>query len=133
VLCDIALRVRAGEPVDVAMGHVNVIWQGDANSQVLRALARCTAPTTPLNVTGPETLSVRKLATLFAARFGLAARLTGEEADSAWLNDSSEAAGLFGYPRVPLARMIEWQAQWLEAGLPLLDKPTHFETRDGRY
>jgi hypothetical protein len=131
VLFDIAAKVLAGTPIDIAMGHVNVIWQGDANAQALRCMRHCTAPTSPLNVSGPETLSVRFLAGEFARRLGRAAIITGAEAPTAWLTNTATACGLFGYPSVPVARMLDWVAGWVAHGRPSLGKPTKFEVRSG--
>lgn len=133
VLHDVAAKVFAGQPVDVTMGHVNVIWQGNANEQALRLLAHCTAPASPLNVSGPQVVSVRWLAGEFGKRFGKKAEITGKEAPTAWLVDTRESQKLLGAPAVPLATMIDWQADWIARGLPSLSKPTHFETRDGKY
>ena len=133
VLHDVARKVLAGEPVDLAMGHVNVIWQGDANAVALRCLARCTTPSAPLNLTGPETVSVRWLARIFGRLFDREPNLVGTEAASGWLNNAGRMCAEFGYPRVPLARMIEWTADWVARGGATLDKPTHYEVRDGRY
>jgi nucleoside-diphosphate-sugar epimerase len=133
VLHDVASSVLAGRPLDLAMGYVNVIWQGDANEQALRLLAHCTAPASPLNVSGPEVVSVRWLAEEFGKRFGRTAQVTGTEAPTAWLVDTRAAQALLGASRVPLAAMIDWQADWIARGLPALGKPTHFETRDGKY
>ena len=133
VLHDVAQKVLAGQPVDVTMGHVNVLWQGEANEQALRLLAHCTTPTSPINVSGPEVVSVRALAQEFGRLLGKKATITGKEAPTAWLVDTSEAQRLFGAPRVPLAKLLEWQADWVARGLPSLGKPTHFETRDGKY
>jgi nucleoside-diphosphate-sugar epimerase len=133
VLHDVASKVFSGQAVDVTMGHVNVIWQGDANEMSLRLLAYCTSPTAPLNVSGPEVVSVRWLAAEFGRRFGKVATVTGNESATAWLVDSRAAHKLLGAPRVPLATMIDWQADWIARGLPALGKPTHFETRDGKY
>ena len=133
VLYDVASKVFAGAAVDVTMGHVNVIWQGDANEQALRLLAHCTAPASPINVSGPETVSVRWLAAEYGRRFGKAPVVTGTEAPSAWLVNTAAAQRLLGAPRVPLATMIYWVAEWVARGMPSLDKPTHFDTRDGKY
>jgi nucleoside-diphosphate-sugar epimerase len=133
VLHDVAQAVFHGRPLDLTMGHADVIWQGDANEQSLRLLAHCTSPATPINVTGPQHVSVRWLAGEFAKRFGRQAILTGQEAPTAWLIDTREAQQLFGAPRVPLATMIDWATDWVAQGGASLNKPTHFSTRDGKY
>jgi nucleoside-diphosphate-sugar epimerase len=133
VLHDVAAKVFAGQPVDVTMGHVNVIWQGDANEQALRLLAHCAAPARPLNVSGPEVVSVRWLAAEFGKRFGRQAQITGKESPTAWLVDSRAAQKLLEPRPVSLEQMIDWQADWIARGMPGLGKPTHFETRDGKY
>ena len=133
VLADVALKIWRDESVDVTMGHVNVIWQGDANAQALRCLSVATVPTTPLNVSGPETTSIRWLAQEFARRFNKTARITGEEATTAWLMNTGQAERLFGYPKVPLSRQIGWVADWISREQRLYGKPTKFEARDGKY
>jgi nucleoside-diphosphate-sugar epimerase len=133
VLYDVASKVFAGEPLDVGMGYANVIWQGDANAQILRLLAHCTAPATPINITGPDKVGTRWLAEEFGKRFGKKAIVTGKEAATAWIVDTSESRRLLGAPRVPLSKMIDWVADWVAHGGASLGKPTHFETRDGKY
>ena len=133
VLCDVASKVIAGKPVDVTMGLVYVIWQGEANEQALRLLAHATSPATPYNVSGPEVVSVRWLAGEFGKRFGKPSPVTGSEAPTALLVDTARTQKVLGALCVPLAKMIDWVADWVQRGMPSLGKDTHFSTRDGKY
>jgi nucleoside-diphosphate-sugar epimerase len=133
VLHDIASRVLAGKPINLTTGHVNVIWQGDANAMVLRAFGHCTVPSSPLNVSGPETVSVRWLAEYFGQRLGKRPVFTGSEAAEAWLVNTGKATCLFGYPNVPLAKLVDWTADWVSRSMPSLGKETHYDTRDGNF
>jgi uncharacterized protein YbjT (DUF2867 family) len=133
VLVDIALHVLRGDPIDVSMGHVNVIWQGDANDWALRCLAHASAPPFVVNVTGRETLAVRALAARFGELLDRAPAFTGTESADALLSNASHAHSLFGEPSVSASTLLEWVAEWVRSGQPLLGKPTHFEERTGAF
>ena len=133
VLYDIASKVWAEEEIPLENGCFNCIWQGDANELAIRSLLHCESPAKKLNVTGPEVIGVRWAAEEFGKRFGKEPRFTGTECPDSYLENASECAGLFGYPHVTLAKMIDWQAEWIMEGGRSLNKPTHFEQRKGSY
>ncbi|MFO0929990.1 MAG: hypothetical protein U0736_23695 [Gemmataceae bacterium] len=133
VLVDIAQRVLAGQPVDLHMGNLNALWQGDANAMALAAFAHAASPPTVLNLAGPEILSVRRVAEQFATLFGRPVTFVGTESPDALLSNGQLAHRQFGYPRLPIGRLIEWIADWLRRGGPTHGKPTHFEVRDGKF
>jgi hypothetical protein len=133
VLHDIASSVWNEEPVDVTTGFANVIWQGDASSQIIQSLSLASSPPTILNVTGPETFSIRQVALKFGKLMGKDVQIAGEENGMAYINNATRANELFGYPSVPLGKVIEWTADWVKRGGASLGKPTHFETQDGKY
>ncbi|HSD30116.1 MAG TPA: NAD-dependent epimerase/dehydratase family protein, partial [Vicinamibacteria bacterium] len=133
VLVDVARKLFAGEPIDLAVGHVNVIWQGDASSYALRSLGLTASPPRVLNVTGPEVVAVRDVAERFGRRFGRAARFQGTEGETALLGNAAACRSLLGEPSVSLDRLVEWVARWVETGGRSLGKPTKYERADGRF
>ncbi|HOF18041.1 MAG TPA: NAD-dependent epimerase/dehydratase family protein [Phycisphaerae bacterium] len=133
VLHDIARQIQLGEPVNDTVPAANVIWQGDANNQALLALDRCASPPEILNLTGPETFSVREVAAELAREMGKPVTFAGHPGERAYLNNSAKAAGWFGPPSVPLKTLIRWTARWVQSGGASLNKPTHFEVNTGKY
>lgn len=133
VLLEIARSVKEGKPIDLSMGHVNVIWQGDANEWALRCLLHCSPLSKTLNIAGPETASVRWLASEFGRLFNVQPQFLSAEKETALLSNAAEAFHLFGYPRVALKTMIQLIARWLNEGGRTINKPTHFQEREGQF
>jgi nucleoside-diphosphate-sugar epimerase len=133
VLVDIAQKVLAGEEIDVSMGQFNAVWQPYANAVALLALEHVATPPLVLNVAGPETLSVRRIAEEFGRLLGREPLLRGQEAEDAYLSNAQRCHALFGYPDLAAGQMVAWIADWLRRGQPTHDKPTRFEVRDGRF
>ncbi len=133
VLVDLARKVMNGEVIDLTMGHVNTIWQGDANALALRAFDHVASPPEVFNLTGPDVLSVREIAERLGRHLGKAPLFRGNEAPDALLNNPGKAFAVLGRPRVTWEEMTAWVAEWLARGGPLLDKPTKFDVRDGRF
>jgi nucleoside-diphosphate-sugar epimerase len=133
VLVDLARQVVAGEPIDVTMGYVNVIWQGDANAMALQSLAHAASPPFVVNIAGPETLSVRRISEQLGELLGRQPIFTGMEDDKALLSNGQLGLQLYGKPRVSIEQLCRWIAHWLQSSGELLDKPTKFQVRDGKF
>jgi len=133
VIADLARRLIEGEPVDLGAGAVNVVWQRYANEVVLRSIGHTSDAPFVLNLAGPETASVRSIATRLADRLGVEASFTGALPDTSLLSDATTCHELFGYPDRTLGQLVDLQAAWLREGGLLWQKPTKFERRDGRF
>ena len=133
VLLELAKSINEDRPINLAMGHANIIWQGDANEMALRCLKHCSNPPEIMNITGPETMSIRWAAEELAKRMGKEVNFTGTESETALLNNASKSHQLFGYPKVSLLQMIDWTAEWVQSGGDTWNKPTHFQERKGKF
>ena len=133
VLLDVARKVHDRRPIDLSMGHANVIWQRDANAVTLQAFSIAASPPTILNLTGPEIVSIRQIAEAFGQRFGIEPIFEHEAAPTALLNNAARCHALFGRPTVPVDQLVDWTAHWLTLDGPTHEKPTHFEQRDGQF
>lgn len=133
VLLDVAQKVKHSEPISLEVGHFNVIWQADANAMTLAALPQADSPPFVLNVAGPELLSVRQVAARFGEIFGIEPVFTGQERAESLLSCGQKGHELYGYPRRPIGTQIRAVAKWVQRGGEVLNKPTKFESRDGRF
>jgi nucleoside-diphosphate-sugar epimerase len=133
IIVDLTQKILEGRPIDVTMGAVNLIWQGDANNTIISALRLAASPPTILNVTGPETIAVRELAGRIGKVLGKEPTFTGQEAETALLSDASRSFEAFGRPAVDLDEMIERIVTWVAAGKTVLGKPTKFQVRNGKF
>jgi nucleoside-diphosphate-sugar epimerase len=133
VLVDLARQVLTGEPVDIGMGHANVIWQGDAIAMILRSFGQASSPPLLVNVAGPEVFNIREVAEEFGRLIGKLVTFTGAEAPDALLSNGQLGYRLLGCPQVGLQQMVRWIADWVMSGGESLGKPTHFEVRDGKF
>lgn len=133
VIYDMARNILEGQPVSIKTPVLNCIWQGSANEIAIRGLLHADSPVCRMNVTGPETLSIKRTALMLGEYLGKEVTFDGEEGNDAYLNNSGQAMELFGYPSVSANTLIRWQAEWLLDGGRVLNKPTHFEERGGKY
>ena len=133
IIVDLCTKILHDEPIDLRMGFVNVIWQGDANDYIARAIGLAKSPARIVNVTGPETVSVRYLAERLGRILGKEPVFAAQESATALLSATHECVRDLGYPRVGLLEIIEAIAEWVKSGNPLLGKPTKFQVRDGKF
>lgn len=133
VLLDVAQKVFEGSPIDLRVGYVNVIWQGDVNNIAARSLELCSSPPEVVNVTGPDIVSVRWLAERFGTIFGKKPVFKNREMENALLSNASKCFRIFGPSTVTLEQMIKWVSHWVLTGGRTFNKPTHFEVVDGRF
>ena len=133
LLVDVGLNVYNEEPIDLTMGYVNVIWQGDANSLILQSLKYCESPAKPINISGQEILSVRETAEQFGKLMNKKVNFIGEEAETALLGNGKLSYELMGEPKINANKLIEWTSNWIQNENVVFGKPTHYEVRDGNY
>jgi len=133
VLLEIANSVKNSRPLKISMGNFNCIWQGDANEWAIRSLLQCSVPVNYLNISGPETISFRWVASEFGKRFKVEPIFEGAEADTALVSNCAKAHQLFGYPKNSILQMIDWVTDWVNVDGMTLNKPTHFQEREGKF
>jgi len=133
IIHDVAQKVKSGEPIELSMGYVNQIWQGDANAYIARLFPFCDSPPRVLNLTGAETLPIRKIALRIGELMGIEPKLVGTESDTALLGNAREVMNLLGKPQVSTDEIIEWVTWWVEHDKASLDKPTKYESRSGKF
>ncbi len=133
IVLDIGQKVATGEPVDLTMGYVNQLWQGDANGYLCRCFPLCASPARTINMTGRDVVSVRSIVESLGEALQIEPVFAGEEAPTALLGDAGEMIDKLGEPVVGIDQIVAWVAGWLRSGGRTLGKPTKFESRTGKF
>tara|TARA_B100001115_G_scaffold82856_1_gene61018 strand:+ start:404 stop:1417 length:1014 start_codon:yes stop_codon:yes gene_type:complete len=133
IIHDLAWKVWNGDPIDLTMGYVNQIWQGDANAYLCCLFPLCAHPPVIVNMTGLAVLSTRTLAEELGVLLGQEPNFVNCEAEDALLGDTRRLVSALGPPEVGVEQMLEWTAEWVKAGGKSLGKPTKYESRSGRF
>jgi len=132
VVTEIAGKVLRGEPVSLTTGYVNMIWQGDANRLALRALSVAETPAAALNVTG-AIVAVREIAERVGYAAGIRPVFEGTEGPEALLANTDSLRARLPFAPLPLDTLCAWAVSWIRGNGRLLNKPTKFEVRDGKF
>lgn len=133
VLLDLAMKVLNRQPIDLTMGATHVIWQRDANARIIQCLDHTSVPAGAVNVTGRDRLQIRDLAFRLGQLLDREVEFTGKEALTAWLWNADRSYDWFGPPTVSIEEMLQATAHWVQSGGATLNRPTHFEVRDGKF
>lgn len=133
IIVDLTLKILNGEPIDLTMPAVNLIWQRDANDYIIQSMSLAKSPSVILNVTGPDTVSIRQLAEQIGNQLGKKTEFVSQEAETALLSNASECFNLFGYPKMTLNEMISVIVKWVASGKTVLSKPTKYDIRNGKF
>ena len=133
IIVDLTLKVLNDEPVDLTMGAVNLIWQRDANDYIIRAITLAKSPPAILNVTGPDTIPIRRLAEEIANVLDKKPKFVSQQVQSALLSNASNCLGTFGCPQTTLEQMVSMIVKWVASGKKILNKPTKYDVRNGKF
>lgn len=133
IIVDLALKILQGDPIDLGMAAVNLIWQRDANDYIVRAIDLAQAPAHLLNVTGPEIVMIRELAVQIGVLLNKEPKFAGTEGQACLLSDASHCFDRLGPPDTSLEEMTQMIVSWVVAEKPLLNKPTKYHVRDGAF
>ncbi len=133
IIVDLTLKILEGEPIDLTMGAVNLIWQRDAIDYIIRSITLAQSPPVILNVTGPDTVPVRKLAEKIGKELNREPKFVSQEERTALLSDASYCFNVFGYPETTLDEMVSVIVKWAASGKTVLNKPTKYDIRNGKF
>jgi nucleoside-diphosphate-sugar epimerase len=133
IIVDLTSKILNGKPIDLTMGAVNLIWQRDANDYIIQAISLTKSPPVILNVTGPDTVPIHQLAELIGKELDKEPKFISKEAETALLSNATYCFSQFGYPQTTLEEMVHLIVKWVASGKKVLNKPTKYDIRDGKF